>query len=301
MTTSYPTGGSFGADFSTSSKSNPCPVCGRTKDTDCRISRDGKLVLCHQNFNHTKTKQPDLWHFNGETSDNRCGVYVFKEKTEKPIRPAQTRYWEYPDRNGSRLVRVVRVDDGFGNKNVRQERWDKDKKQWLRGYGKDEDLNKVARASIPIYRYAEVQEAIAKGQPIHIVEGEPCADLLWKLGLAATTNIGGGKQFRLTDSLDLQGAKVIVIVPDRDKKGIEHAEKVAEFFPEALWLYPYPNSPVWGNLPDDHGLDIADWIGDYKLTADDIKATIGEKKIFKTSPAAAKVIRPEKFQVPNIS
>ncbi len=65
--------------------------------------------------------------------------------------------------------------------------------------------------------------------------------------IVATTNIGGGKQFRLTDSLDLQGAKLIVIVPHRDKKGIEHAEKVAEFFPEALWLYPYLNTPVWGN------------------------------------------------------
>ena len=86
--------------------------------------------------------------------------------------------------------------------------------------------------------------------------------------IAATTNIGGGKQFRFTDSLDLQGAKLIVIVPDRDKKGIEHVEKVAEFFPEVLWLYPYPNSPVWGNLPEDHGLDIANasrttffWVG----------------------------------------
>jgi CRISPR-associated protein Cmr3 len=301
MTTSYPTGASFGSDFSTSSKTNPCPVCGRTKDKDCRISRDAKLVLCHQNFNHTKTKQPDLWHFNGETSDARCGKYVFKEKTEKPIRPAQTRYWEYPDRNGSRLVRVVRVDDGKGKKDISQERWDKDKKRWLPGYGKDGDKNQVARASIPVYRYAEVRKAIAKGEPIHIVEGEPCADLLWKLGLAATTNIGGGSKFTLTDSMDLQGAKIIVIVPDLDKKGIAHAEKVAEHFPEALWLYPFPKSKIWENLPEDHGLDIADWIEHEKLSATELRAAIGEKKIFKTSLAAAKVIRPEKFQAPNIS
>ena len=301
MTTSYPTGASFGSDFSTSSKTNPCPVCGRTKDKDCRISRDGKLVLCHQNFNHTKTKQPDLWHFNGETSDARCGKYVFKEKTEKPIRPAQTRYWEYPDRNGSRLVRVVRVDDGKGKKDISQERWDKDKKRWLPGYGKDGDKNQVARASIPVYRYAEVRKAIAKGEPIHIVEGEPCADLLWKLGLAATTNIGGGGKFTLTDSIDLQGAKIIVIVPDLDKKGIAHAEKVAEHFPEALWLYSFPTSKIWENLPKDHGLDIADWIEHEKLSATELRAAIGEKKTFNSSPAAAKVIRPEKFQVPNIS
>jgi hypothetical protein len=82
MNTSYPTGKSFASNFSASSKTNPCPVCGRTKDTDCRISRDGKMVLCHQNFDHTKTHQPDLWHFDKPSSDGRCGIYVFKEKTE---------------------------------------------------------------------------------------------------------------------------------------------------------------------------------------------------------------------------
>ena len=297
MNTSYPTAGSFASNFSTSSKTNPCPVCGRTKDTDCRISRDGKMVLCHQNFDHTKTQQPDLWHFDKPSSDGRCGVYVFKEKTTKSIRPKQTRYWEYPDRNGSRLVRVERVDDGEGNKKVRQQHWDKNIKDWVYGWGD------VVRASIPIYRYAEVQEAIAKRKPIHIVEGEPCADLLWKLGLAATTNIGGGEKFRFTDSMDLQGAELIVIVPDRDKKGIKHAEKVAEHFPEALWLYPFPESKVWENLPEDHGLDIADWIEHNKLTAEGIKAAIGDKKVFK-APApetAANVIRPPQFQVPPTS
>ncbi|CAA9316109.1 hypothetical protein AVDCRST_MAG84-1071, partial [uncultured Microcoleus sp.] len=38
------------------------------------------MVLCHQNFDHAKTLQPDLWHFDKPTSDGRCGVYVFKEK-----------------------------------------------------------------------------------------------------------------------------------------------------------------------------------------------------------------------------
>ena len=65
-----------------SSKSNPCPVCRRTKDGDCRISHDGKMVLCHQNFDHAKTQQPDLWHFNGSTSDGRCGIYIFKQESE---------------------------------------------------------------------------------------------------------------------------------------------------------------------------------------------------------------------------
>jgi putative DNA primase/helicase len=69
-------------NLANSSKSNPCPVCGRTKDGDCRISHDGKMVLCHQNFDHAKTQQPDLWHFNGSTSDGRCGIYIFKEENQ---------------------------------------------------------------------------------------------------------------------------------------------------------------------------------------------------------------------------
>jgi putative DNA primase/helicase len=74
-------------NLANSSKSNPCPVCGRTKDGDCRISQDGKMVLCHQNFDHAKTQQPDLWHFDKSSSDGRCGIYIFKEESEsiKPI------------------------------------------------------------------------------------------------------------------------------------------------------------------------------------------------------------------------
>lgn len=283
-----------------SSKSNPCPVCGRTKDRDCRISHDGKMVLCHQNFDHTKTQQPDLWHFDGTSSDGRCGVYVFKEKTTKDIRPRQTRYWEYPARDGSPLVRVVRFDDGKGGKaNWTQQSWGKCKRSrqigWIGG------TEGVERENIPIYRYAEVRKAIANNELIFIVEGESCADILWDLGLAATCNIGGSSKWRITDTSDLEGATV-VIVPDRDKPGIKHAELLHQEFPGALWLYPFPESKAWENLPESKGLDIADWVEHHKLTAEDIKAAIGEKKVFATPPqATAKVVRPEPVQVPHIS
>ena len=114
MTTSYPTGESFASNFSTSSKTNPCPVCGRTKDTDCRISRDGKMVLCHQNFDHAKTLQPDLWHFDKPTSDGRCGVYVFKEKektesiqpTARKLRAKKKENQPTPIPLGAKLLRL---------------------------------------------------------------------------------------------------------------------------------------------------------------------------------------------------
>jgi len=95
-----------------SSKSNPCPVCGRTKDGDCRISHDGKMVLCHQNFDHAKTQQPDLWHFNGSTSDGRCGIYIFKEESEsiQPVarkpRAKKKELSPVPIPHGAKLLRL---------------------------------------------------------------------------------------------------------------------------------------------------------------------------------------------------
>ncbi|MGL5063776.1 MAG: DUF5906 domain-containing protein [Microcoleus sp.] len=254
------------SSFSNSSKNNPCPVCDRTKDGDCRISLDGKLVLCHRNINHERTPQAVLnqWHYLGETSDGRCGKYILKEddRTEKPIRPALARDWEYPARDGSKLVRVKRVDDGSGNKKIWQERWDG--KRWVRG------LEGIDRADIPVYRYAEVRQSITDKKPIFLVEGEPCADLLWSLGLAATCNIGGGNKWQPSDTSDLDGVQVVVIVPDRDKPGIKNADCLAKEFPGAQWLYPYPESAAWDNPPKADGLDVADWIADKKLTAADL-------------------------------
>src|SRR4028118_850636 len=95
-----------------SSKSNPCPVCGRTKDGDCRISQDGKMVLCHQNFDHAKTQQPDLWHFNGSTSDGRCGIHIFKEESEsiQPVarkpRAKKKEFLPLPIPLGAKLLRL---------------------------------------------------------------------------------------------------------------------------------------------------------------------------------------------------
>jgi len=271
-------------------KSNPCPHCG--KPDWCYFI--GELSVCNRD-------QPPAtgWEATSKT-DKEGKTYYARPQEKKPVRPAQTRYWEYPDRDGSPLIRVQRIDfgDGVTKKDIKQQHWDKNKKGWVMGYGG------VPRDNIPIYRYAEVKEAIAKGKPIFLVDGEQCADILWEFNLAATTSIGGMGKFCLANSLDLQGAKV-VIVPDRDEPGIKDAEKAAEYFPEAKWLYPFPESKAWENLPKSDGLDIFDWIDQEKLAPSDIKAAIGEKKVFKaptpTSQAAANVIRPAQFQVPPIS
>jgi len=246
-----------------SSKSNPCPHCGKP-DWCYSI---GELSVCNRD-------QPPATGWEATSKTDKDGkIYYARPQEKKPVRPPQTRYWEYPDRDGSPLVRVRRIDFGDGRKkDIKQQHWDKNKKDWVTGYGS------VTRDNIPIYRYAEVKEAIAKGKLIFLVDGEQCADILWDFNLVATTSIGGMGKFSLANSMDLQGAKV-VIVPDHDEPGIKDAEKVAGYFPEAKWLYPFPEKN-WENLPKSDGLDIFDWIEQGNFSPSGIRAAIGEKKIW---------------------
>jgi putative DNA primase/helicase len=235
------------------SKDHPCPHCGKS---DWCYSV-GNLSVCNRD-------QPPATGWETTSKADQNGHFFYAPVEKKAIRPAQTRYWEYLGRDGSLLVRVRRIDFGDERKkDIKQQRWDKDKNDWVMGLGK------VDRASIPIYRYADVRKAIANGDYIFIVDGEQCADTLWALGLAATTCIGGMGKWRITDTSDLQGAKV-VICPDRDSPGVEDAAKISQHFPEAQWLYCYPDSWVWDNLPKSQGLDVKDWIDDQKLSHQDI-------------------------------
>lgn len=270
-------------------KTSPCPHCG--KPDWCYFI--GELSVCNR-------EQPPATGWEATSKADKDGkTYYAPIQQKKAIRPKQTRYWEYPARDSSPLVRVVRFDDGKGGKaKWHQEHWGKCKASrqigWVVG------IEEVARENIPIYRYAEIKKAIANNELIFIVEGESCADVLWGLGLAATCNIGGSSKWRTTDTSDLEGATV-VIVPDRDQPGIKHAELLHQEFPGALWLYPFPESKAWENLPESKGLDIADWVEHHKLNAEDIKAAIGDKKTFETPRQAQKVVTHPKFEAPNLS
>ncbi|MEK0195905.1 hypothetical protein WME70_31475, partial [Microcoleus anatoxicus PTRS1] len=229
-------------------KSSPCPHCGKP---DWCYSV-GDLSVCNRD-------QPPAPGWEATSKTDKDGHYFYARPQEKKaIRPRQTRYWVYSDRAGNPLVRVVRFDDGEGGKpKWHQESWGKCKASrqigWVVG------VEGITRENIPIYRYADVKKAIANNELIFIVEGESCADILWDLGLAATCNIGGSKKWRSSDTSDLEGAR-IVICPDRDEPGIEHANLLHQEFPDALWLYAYPDSPAWNNLPKSQGLDIKDWM-----------------------------------------
>ncbi len=240
----------------------PCPHCG--KPDWCYFL--GVLSVCNRDYSEAAPG----WRLTSKRDSQGGRFFAPIEQQQKAIRPAQKRIWEYPDREGNPFVRIIRIDDGRGGKPKRwQEHWNG--KVWVKG------LKGIKREDIPVYRYAEIKEAIAEGKTIFIVEGESCADAMWSIGLPATTNIGGSGKWQPSDTVDLVGMARTVLCPDRDKPGVKHMETVAEKFPEAQWLYAFPYSPLWKKLPQSQGVDVADWIADYKLSAQRVAYHIGAK------------------------
>jgi putative DNA primase/helicase len=179
----------------------------------------------------------------------------------KPTRSKSDRTWTYTDRDGNPSIRTRRIDDGQGKRTIWQEYLVD--RQWLSGGKVSDDIKTPPKQAIAPYKYVECQEAISRGETIFWAEGEPCADVLWELGLAATTSIGGSASYsKYGNYSDCFTAAKLVIVPDRDETGIKYAEAIASDYPAAQWLYAFPDSPLWDRLPKDGGLDISDWISE---------------------------------------
>jgi len=202
---------------------------------------------------------------------------VAPQRTKKTYTPEQRRHWIYTDTNGKPLIRTVRLDDGKGKKDIWQEYYING--QWLtpsRAEKTGIELDQTAyQNEVALLYYNEVKRAIARELPIFIVEGEGVVDALRKLGLTATTNLMGSGNWKENYTNQLQGAKQVVIGPDRDTVGIKHAEAVADSLEGAgmtpQWLYAYPHSGLWYRLHEENGLDLKDYLEDHpKMSADDL-------------------------------
>jgi hypothetical protein len=196
--------------------------------------------------------------FNGcETKAIREAIAPWIDRQPKTTQTQQKRQRVYTDLNGKPLIRVNRTDDGQGNKKIYQE-YQADGVWTTKA---PSDLKAKAKAAVMPYRYSEVMAAAATGQTAYWVEGEQCADALWALGLPATTSIGGSDGYkRYGDYSKVFAGVDLVIVPDRDTSGIKYADAIAQDYPQAQWLYAFPGSAEWDNLPKSGGLDVADWI-----------------------------------------
>ena len=150
---------------------------------------------------------------------------------------ARTNY-DYLDETGTLLYRVVR---GPGKK-FWQQRPDGNG-------GWEKNLQGVRRV---LYRLPEL---IARpDETVYVVEGEKDANRLHAAGLLATTNSGGAGKWKPSHSESLRGRSV-VIIPDNDKVGREHAVQVAQELlgiAFSVKIVELPNSPPKG--------DVSDWL-----------------------------------------
>lgn len=147
--------------------------------------------------------------------------------------------YDYCDEAGCLRYQVVR----FEPKDFRQRRPD-GKGGWIW------DLRGVERL---LYRLPELVTADS-AQPVYLVEGEKDTDALRELGLTATCNPMGAGKWQDRFAGPLRG-RHIIIIPDHDEPGREHAQTVAASVgpvAASVKVLELPGLPPGG--------DVSDWL-----------------------------------------
>jgi putative DNA primase/helicase len=149
--------------------------------------------------------------------------------------------YDYIDEHGEVLFQVVRYNS---DPRFLQRRPD-GRGGWIWKLG---DTRRV------LYRLTELTEAIASEKVVFIVEGEKDVENLRRLNVPATTNPGGAGKWLPEYSETLRGAAV-VILPDNDKAGAEHAAIVGaalQGIAANVRVMTLPGLPEKG--------DVSDWL-----------------------------------------
>lgn len=131
---------------------------------------------------------------------------------EEPVSPNEITY-DYLDDTGHMRYQVVRKP---GKKFLQRRPGPGGEWVW--------NLRGIERV---LYRLPDVMEAVKKGEPVWITEGEKDADHVWSKGVCATTHPGGAGKWQDSYSQALEGADVTVWA-DRDEPGWKHAHAVRE-------------------------------------------------------------------------
>jgi hypothetical protein len=154
----------------------------------------------------------------------------------KPSRTIAATY-DYCDETGSLLFQVVRYEP-------------KEFKQ-RRPNGKDDWVWNLEGVDPMLYQLPELMTA-NPAKPVFICEGEKDVDRLIAIGLVATTNPMGARNWRDEYAGCLEGRSVVV-VPDNDKDGSDHATAVAVSLQgqaKSLKVLELPGLPEKGDTTD---------------------------------------------------
>jgi len=218
-----------------------CPRCSHTRSKEHQKAKVLGVTIendrAHWGCNHCGWTGPERGNGNGRDRD-RAGFETYDYcdadgtlKFQKVRNPpgSKTRFW-------------MRRPDSHGG-------WINDTK------GVDTNL---------LYRIEEMNEAIALGRTVLVVEGEKDVNNLWRIGIPAICNAHGasepGKQPKWTKahSEQLRGAD-IVVMPDHDAAGYAHADAVCKTsLGTAKRVRVLKLAEHWPECPK--GGDISDWL-----------------------------------------
>ena len=281
--------GKAGVQWRPSGRSNPCAVCGRTKDSDCRMSSDGEQVICHHPKDHKPGDVIDGWAFTGNTSDGRAGHFV-RDQAQPNWQPQKRRtgitHLAVPIKGPVQLLRIapspeqpdpplrllIGQPDSEGKTLTRkwsysetQEVWRYDHKggrkefrpmhrkdgQWLAGAG-DEPWSLYGRKWAPL----------AEGQWLLEFEGEKCADLGLAAGICSISQPGHDRSeqavVRRYEWLLKTGAGGVVYIADNDQAGRNQADRLSRW--AAIAKLPFlvlQAKEVWADIPEKGSIDDA--------------------------------------------
>jgi len=285
-----------------SSKQNPCPICWRTKDGDCRISADGQEAICH----HPKDLRPGLdvvngWAFTGNTSDGRAGHFTIDKPRERskapravplerkargqaagprpkpaPIsRPIELASLPEPAKEPpARLPSGTRLEYG-----TKPEQWvkvevDGSGKKSHKPWHRDSNGKAIKKAGLdpwPLWCEGEAIEH-GPGRWITEAEGEKCARWLQAGGLVAVSQPGHDHKphsiERRYRRLLAAGVLGVLYLADNDPTGVDKAERCAAAA-DAVGLQRLivHAADVWPGLPRGGSIDDAPGTASDRVTA----------------------------------
>jgi hypothetical protein len=253
------------------SKAHPCPVCEATDGCSTEADAEGGgLIMCRKRAG----PQPGFVDLGPSKGDAQFRLYRRDEESSNG-KPRIIAAYDYRDERGQVLYQVVR----FLPKDFRQRR-PNGKGGWTW------NLQGVRRV---LYRLPELLAAPPE-EPAFVVEGEKDVENLRKVEVLATTNAGGAGKWRADYNEALRGRHV-VILPDNDQKGRDHARDVAAQLAgmaASVKVLELPGLPEKG--------DVSDWLaagGDKvkllqlaaRTTAGPSVQSVGSKSRYRPLPA----------------
>ena len=189
---------------------------------------------------------------------------LFKPRPVNRRQIERTEY-VYNDMHGGPLYRKVRLDFDDGSKTIWAEHIEAG--QWVKGQG---------NAPHVLFRLPELLLSDTT-EPVYWVEGEKCCEDLARRGLVSTTS-GSADSWRDSFAKILTG-RVVVILPDNDAPGREHAQTVARALSAVASLVIVVNLPGLAEKQD-----VYDWLR-MGYTVDDLVELAANTAPWQPSPA----------------